>query len=87
MLLSAGIKLPKTIFAHGWWLNDQSKMSKSVGNVVDPLELIKSYGVDPVRFYLMKEMVLGQDSNFSIESFVKSYNNDLANDFGNFSSS
>tara|TARA_B000000477_G_C6091706_1_gene228018 strand:+ start:350 stop:1843 length:1494 start_codon:yes stop_codon:yes gene_type:complete len=83
MLLSAGIKLPKTIFAHGWWLNDQSKMSKSVGNVVDPLELIKSYGVDPVRFYLMKEMVLGQDSNFSIESFVKSYNNDLANDFGN----
>jgi len=83
MLLSAGIKLPKTIFAHGWWLNDQSKMSKSVGNVVDPLQLIKSYGVDPVRFYLMKEMVLGQDSNFSIESFVKSYNNDLANDFGN----
>ena len=83
MLLSAGIKLPKTIFAHGWWLNDQSKMSKSVGNVVDPLELIKSYGVDPVRFYLMKEMVLGQDSNFSIESFVKCYNNDLANDFGN----
>ena len=83
MLLSAGIKLPKTIFAHGWWLNDQSKMSKSVGNVVDPLQLIKSYGVDPVRFYLMKEMVLGQDSNFSIESFVKCYNNDLANDFGN----
>ena len=83
MLLSVGIKLPKTIFAHGWWLNDQSKMSKSVGNVVDPLQLIKSYGVDPVRFYLMKEMVLGQDSNFSIESFVKSYNNDLANDFGN----
>ena len=83
ILLSAGIKLPKTIFAHGWWLNDQSKMSKSVGNVVDPLQLIKSYGVDPVRFYLMKEMVLGQDSNFSIESFVKCYNNDLANDFGN----
>ena len=83
MLLSAGIKLPKTIFAHGWWLNDQSKMSKSVGNVVDPLQLIKSYGVDPVRFYLMKEMVLGQDSNFSIESFIKCYNNDLANDFGN----
>ena len=83
MLLSVGIKLPKTIFAHGWWLNDQSKMSKSVGNVVDPLQLIKSYGVDPVRFYLMKEMVLGQDSNFSIESFVKCYNNDLANDFGN----
>ena len=83
MLLSADIKLPETIFAHGWWLNDQSKMSKSVGNVIDPLELIKSYGVDPVRFYLMKEMVLGQDSNFSIESFVKCYNNDLANDFGN----
>ena len=83
MLMSAGIKLPKSIFAHGWWLSDQSKMSKSLGNVIDPLELIEAYGVDPVRFYLMKEMVLGQDSNFSMDSFIKCYNSDLANDFGN----
>ena len=83
MLMSAEIKLPRSIFAHGWWMSDQSKMSKSLGNVIDPLELIKSYGVDPVRFYLMKEMVLGQDSNFSMDSFIKCYNSDLANDFGN----
>ncbi len=83
MLMSAGIELPKSIFAHGWWLSDQSKMSKSLGNVIDPLKLIETYGVDPVRFYLMKEMVLGQDSNFSLDSFVKCYNSDLANDFGN----
>lgn len=83
MLMSAEIKLPRSIFAHGWWMSDQSKMSKSLGNVIDPLELIESYGVDPVRFYLMKEMVLGHDSNFSMDSFIKCYNSDLANDFGN----
>ena len=83
MLLSAGIPLPKTIFAHGWWLSDSSKMSKSVGNVVNPLDLIEEYGVDPVRYYLMREMVLGQDANFTMESFIKRYNSDLANDYGN----
>ena len=83
MLLSAGIPLPKTIFAHGWWLSDSSKMSKSVGNVVNPLDLIEEYGVDPVRDYLMREMVLGQDANFTMESFIKRYNSDLANDYGN----
>ena len=83
MLMSAEIKLPRSIFAHGWWMSDQSKMSKSLGNVIDPLELIESYGVDPVRFYLMKEMILGHDSNFSMDSFIKCYNSDLANDFGN----
>ena len=83
MLMSAELKLPRSIFAHGWWMSDQSKMSKSLGNVIDPLELIESYGVDPVRFYLMKEMVLGHDSNFSMDSFIKCYNSDLANDFGN----
>ena len=83
MLLSAGIPLPKTIFAHGWWLSGSSKMSKSIGNVVNPLDLIEQYVVDPVRFYLMREMVLGQDANFTMDSFVKRYNSDLANDFGN----
>ena len=83
MLMSAGIELPKTIFAHGWWLMGDSKMSKSVGNVVDPIDLIDDYGVDPVRYYLMREMVLGQDSNFTIDLFISRYNSDLANDFGN----
>ena len=83
MLISAGLPLPKTIFAHGWWLSGESKMSKSVGNVINPLDLIEEYGVDPVRYYLMREMVLGQDANFTMDSFIKRYNSDLANDFGN----
>ncbi len=83
MLMSANMPLPKTIFAHGWWLSGESKMSKSLGNVVNPLDLIEEYGVDPVRYYLMREMVLGQDANFTMESFIKRYNSDLANDFGN----
>lgn len=83
MLFAVDIPLPRTIFAHGWWLSGESKMSKSLGNVVNPLELIDSYGVDPVRYYLMREMVLGQDANFTMDSFVKRYNSDLANDFGN----
>ena len=83
MLMSANIPLPQAIFAHGWWLIGESKMSKSLGNVVDPLGLIEEYGVDSVRYYLMREMVLGQDASFTIESFIKRYNSDLANDFGN----
>jgi len=83
MLISAGLPLPKSIFAHGWWISGESKMSKSVGNVINPLDLIEEYGVDPVRYYLMREMVLGQDANFTMDSFIKRYNSDLANDFGN----
>jgi len=83
MLMSAGIGLPKTIFAHGWWLMGDEKMSKSSGNVINPMDLIDDYGVDPVRYYLMREMVLGQDANFTLKSFVNRYNSDLANDFGN----
>ncbi|MFC1785676.1 methionine--tRNA ligase, partial [Candidatus Neomarinimicrobiota bacterium] len=83
MLFSANISQPKTIFAHGWWLSGESKMSKSLGNVVNPLDLIDKYGVDPLRYYLMREMVLGQDASFTMESFIKRYNSDLANDFGN----
>ena len=83
MLMSLEIELPKTIFAHGWWLISESKMSKSIGNVIDPMELINEHGADPVRYYLMREMVLGQDSNFTVESFKSRYNSDLANDFGN----
>ena len=83
MLMSAGIKLPKMIFAHGWWLIDKEKMSKSSGNVINPMDLIDDYGVDPVRYYLMREMVLGQDANFTVKSFINRYNSDLANDLGN----
>ena len=83
LLMSAGIPLPQSIFAHGWWLSGKSKMSKSIGNVVNPLDLIKDYGVDSVRYYLIREMVLGQDASFTMESFIKRYNSDLANDLGN----
>ena len=83
MLMSAKLPLPKSIFAHGWWLSGESKMSKSLGNVVNPLDLIEEYGVDPVRYYLMREMVLGQDASFTMESFIRRYNSDLANDLGN----
>ena len=83
MLFALGLPLPKTIFAHGWWLMGETKMSKSLGNVVNPLDLVDQYGVDSVRYYLMREMVLGQDANFTLESFIKRTNSDLANDFGN----
>ena len=83
MLMSLDLPLPKAIFAHGWWLTDEKKMSKSVGNVIDPLMLIDEFGVDSVRYYLMAEMVLGLDATFSMDSFVKKYNSDLANDLGN----
>ena len=74
MLLSLGLPLPQRIFAHGWWLTDDQKMSKSLGNVVSPLMLIDDFGVDSVRYYLMSEMVLGMDATFSSESFEKKYN-------------
>ena len=83
MLFSARVSLPLSIFAHGWWLTGESKMSKSLGNVINPMDLIEDYGVDPVRYYLMREMFLGNDSSFTIESFIQRYNSDLANDFGN----
>jgi methionyl-tRNA synthetase len=83
MLMAAKIPLPKTIFAHGWWLIGEEKMSKSMGNVVRPLDLIDLVGVDPVRYYLMRDMVLGQDASFTTEAFQRRYNSDLANDLGN----
>jgi methionyl-tRNA synthetase len=83
MLFALDLPLPGIIFAHGWWLMGDSKMSKSLGNVVRPLDLIARHGVDAVRYYLMSEMVLGSDANFTPENFIKRYNSDLANDFGN----
>jgi len=83
MLMACDIALPKTIFAHGWWLIDDVKMSKSLGNVIKPLDLADEYGPDALRYYLMRNMVLGQDSTFTLDSFIKRYNSDLANDYGN----
>ncbi|MEM6457659.1 MAG: methionine--tRNA ligase, partial [Acidobacteriota bacterium] len=82
-LLSAGLPLPTTVYAHGWWLRDQRKMSKSVGNVVRPDHLIERFGADALRFFLLRDMVFGQDANFSDEAFIDRYNSDLANDLGN----
>ena len=83
MLMSAKISLPRTIFAHGWWLSGDSKMSKSQGNVINPLDIIDTYGVDPLRYFLMRDMILGQDSKFTPDIFMSRYNSDLANDLGN----
>lgn len=83
MLEAAGYTQPKTILAHGWWLLDSAKMSKSKGNVVKPLDLMDKYGVDAFRYFLIRDMTLGLDSNFSEKALVERINSDLANDFGN----
>ena len=74
MLMACDIELPKTIFAHGWWLIDNMKMSKSIGNVIRPLDLANEFGPDALRYYLMRNMVLGQDSTFTTNSFIERYN-------------
>lgn len=83
MLMSCGLPLPKKVFGHGWLIVDGTKMSKSLGNVVDPIPLIDRYGADALRYYLLKEIRLGQDGNFSLPSFINRINSDLANDLGN----
>ncbi len=82
-LLAAGITPPHRIFAHGWWTHEGEKMSKSLGNVVDPLKLIDTYGLDSIRYYLMREIPFGQDGSFSDASLIQRINSDLANDLGN----
>jgi methionyl-tRNA synthetase len=82
-LMSAGIAVPKHIFSHGWILNRGEKMSKSVGNVVDPFQLADAYGVDQLRYFFMREVPYGQDGNYSHEAIVNRINADLANDLGN----
>jgi methionyl-tRNA synthetase len=82
-LLSARLPLPTTVWAHGWWLRDAKKISKSVGNVVRPDALVEEFGPDAVRYFLLREMAFGQDAFFSDEAFLSRYNADLANDFGN----
>jgi methionyl-tRNA synthetase len=82
-LMSAGIELPRRVFAHGHLLNRGVKMSKSVGNVVDPVALVDEFGVDQVRYFLLREVPFGQDGSYSDESIITRVNADLANEFGN----
>ncbi len=83
MLKAMGIEQPETIYAHGWWLIGADKMSKSVGNAVNPMEMAEKYGVDAFRYFLMSEMSLGNDASFSEDIFITRYNSNLANDLGN----
>jgi len=82
-LMSAGVEVPRRIFSHGFLFNRGEKMSKSVGNVIDPFDLAKAYGVDPLRYFLLREVPFGQDGNYSHEAIVNRINADLANDLGN----
>lgn len=82
-LMSADLPLPKKVFAHGWWTVEGQKMSKSLGNVVDPAQLVKEYGVDPIRYFLLREVPFGADGDFSRAAMVNRINSDLANDLGN----
>jgi methionyl-tRNA synthetase len=82
-LMSAGIDLPRRVFAHGMLLNSGEKMSKSVGNVVDPVDLIERFGVDQVRYFLLREVPFGQDGSYSDEAMITRINTDLANELGN----
>ncbi|BBL53403.1 methionine--tRNA ligase [Bartonella quintana] len=82
-LMSAGIELPKRVFAHGFLLNRGAKMSKSIGNVVDPFEMIDHYGLDQVRYFLLREVPFGQDGSYGHDNVVNRINADLANDLGN----
>jgi len=83
MLHALGIRLPDTIFAHGWWMIDDSKMSKSLGNVVSPLDMADKFGIDVYRYFLLRDVPFGLDGNFSEEAIIKRFNGDLANDLGN----
>jgi methionyl-tRNA synthetase len=81
--LAAGISPPKKVFAHGWILSGEEKMSKSKGNILDPLEIIENYGLDEIRYYLMKEVIYGEDGKITPENLINCINSDLANNIGN----
>ena len=82
-LLAAKLTPPKRVFGHGWILSDEKKMSKSLGNILDPIEIIDKYGIDQLRYYLVKEVSLGNDGSISMENLKNCINNDLANNYGN----
>ena len=81
--MAAGLDVPRRLVSHGWWLMDGAKMSKSLGNVVRPADYIRLFGVDGLRYFVMREMVFGQDADFTDETILGRYNADLANDLGN----
>lgn len=83
MLKALGIEAPKTVFAHGWWMAGENKMSKSRGNVVSPLEMVDKFGIDVYRYFLLRDARFGFDGNFSEQAIIKRFNSDLANDLGN----
>lgn len=83
MLMSLELPLPKKVFGHGWMIVDGTKMSKSLGNVIDPIPLIETYGADSLRYYLLSEIQLGHDGNFTLPNFITKANTGLANDLGN----
>jgi len=82
-LMAADLEPPKRVFAHGWWTNEGQKISKSLGNVIDPIELANRYGLDAVRFFLLREVPFGNDGDFSRTAMVGRMNSELANDLGN----
>ena len=82
-LMAAELPLPKKIFAHGWWTNEGNKISKSLGNVIDPFDLVDKYGVDQIRYFLMREVPFGNDGDFSNSQLINRINSDLANSYGN----
>ena len=82
-LMAADLPLPKRVFAHGWWTNEGEKISKSLGNVIDPLQLVNDYGLDQTRYFLMREVPFGRDGDFVREQMIQRINSDLANDIGN----
>ena len=82
-LMAAELDLPKTIFAHGWWTNEGNKISKSLGNVIDPIEMIDNYGLDQFRYFLLREVPFGNDGDFSKNALINRINSDLVNDLGN----
>lgn len=83
ILMALGLELPKKVYGHGWLVVEGDKMSKSKGNVIDPMLLIEEFGADAIRYFLLREITLGQDGNFSREALIKRINSDLANDLGN----
>ena len=82
-LMAAGLAPPKRIFAHGWWTNEGQKISKSLGNVIDPYDLIRTYGLDSTRYFLLREVPFGNDGDFSRSAMIRRINSELANDLGN----
>ncbi len=82
-LMAAGLAPPRRVFAHGWWTVEGEKMSKSLGNFIPPQQLVDTYGVDPVRYFMLRELPFGSDGDFSHHAMVGRLNGDLANDFGN----